>query len=135
MNNKNIKKISISLIIFSLFFSFLSFKEIRAAGSSTTDSSIMQRLETVGSVSGPYAEADDTTASSIVGSIVNVFLSLLGMIFIILIVLAGYNWMTAGGNQEKIGKAKSQIQTALIGLVIVLGSFAIWEFIFSKLIF
>jgi cytochrome bd-type quinol oxidase subunit 2 len=131
MNNKIIKNFSISLIIFSLFFSVIFLKQVKANTASTT----MQRLENVGTEEGPYTVADGTTFSKIAGSVVNVFLSLLGIIFIILIILAGYNWMTAGGNQEKIEKAKSQIKAAAIGLIIVLGAYAIWGFIFSKIIF
>ncbi len=135
MNKKIAKGLAISLVVFSVFSSFVFSSQVNAEDSSTSNSSIMNRLERVGSQSGPYAEANETSVSTIVGSIVNILLSVLGMIFIILIVLAGYTWMMAGGNPEKVSKAKNQIQTAVIGLVIVLASFAIWEFIFSKLIF
>ncbi len=43
-------------------------------------------------------------------------------------------WMTAAGNAEKIDKAKKILTGAVIGLVIVLSSFAIASFIISRLL-
>lgn len=62
-------------------------------------------------------------------------LSLLAIIFLILIVIAGYRWMTAGGSQEIITKAKQSMKEAIIGLVIVLAAFAIVTFVFGNLPF
>ncbi|MFP4514921.1 MAG: pilin [Parcubacteria group bacterium] len=101
-----------------------------------SDNNPMNRLEAVGSGDqGAYVEADQWTLSMIIGQAVNVLLSFLGVIFIILIILAGYNWMTAGGNQEKVSKAKDSIKSSLIGLLVVVGAYAIWELISSQLLF
>jgi len=67
------------------------------------------------------------------GLLVKTFLSLLGVIFIGLIIYAGYNWMTAGGDEAKVTKAKDTIRYAIIGLIIIIGSYSIWDFIFNKL--
>lgn len=85
-------------------------------------------------VTGPYSEANVDSLPTILGLVINGALSLLGVIFIILMVLAGYNWMMASGNEQKIEEAKSTIKRAIIGLVIVLGSWAIWNFILINLI-
>ena len=42
--------------------------------------------------------------------------------------------MTARGEEEKVEKAKDTITRAIIGLIIVVGAYAIWSFIFSNLI-
>ncbi|MBU0636943.1 hypothetical protein KKH16_01905 [Patescibacteria group bacterium] len=60
-------------------------------------------------------------------------MSFLGVVFLILIIYAGFTWMTAGGDEEKINKAKDTIQRAIIGLIIILCSYAITIFIFGKL--
>jgi amino acid transporter len=93
----------------------------------------LDKLEQVAETEGPYADVKETTISEIAGTAVNAFLSLLGVIFIILILLAGYNWMTASGHEEKIKKAKETIWRAIIGLLIVVGAYAIWRFIFVKI--
>ena len=52
------------------------------------------------------------------------------LIFLILTIYAGFLWMTARGNEEQVTKAKTILKTTLIGLVIVLASFGIAQFIY-----
>ncbi|MFH1030835.1 MAG: hypothetical protein V1770_06295, partial [bacterium] len=67
-------------------------------------------------------------------NIIRIGLGFLGVIAVIIIIYAGYLWMTAGGSAEQIEKAKMLMRNAVIGLVIILSSFAIVSFILSKLI-
>jgi hypothetical protein len=53
-------------------------------------------------------------------SIVNLVLSFLGLIAVVIILIGGFKWMTAGGNEEKVSSAKKLLISGLIGLVIVL---------------
>ncbi|MDA3802408.1 MAG: pilin [Patescibacteria group bacterium] len=76
----------------------------------------------------------DNTLPSVVGMIVNAALSLLGIIFVILIIVGGFKWMTAGGNEESVKTATNYIKRAIIGLIITLSSYAIWEFILKRLL-
>jgi len=94
----------------------------------------MGELKDVASAGGYSDETTETTFASNLGLVIKAFLSLLGIIFIILIIWAGYNWMTAGGNEEKISKATNTITRAIIGLIITISSYAIWRFIYFKLI-
>jgi ABC-type phosphate transport system auxiliary subunit len=50
-------------------------------------------------------------------------------------IVAGFQWMTAAGNETKVEKALSMIKTAVIGLIIVLAAYAITYFIFTYLPF
>ena len=70
---------------------------------------------------------------NIIGRGIKTFLGLLGMIFIILMLVAGYYWMTASGDEEKVNKAKVLIKRAIIGLVIIVAAYAITYFVFSNL--
>lgn len=74
-----------------------------------------------------------TTVGGVIALVVQGFLGLLGIIFLILIITAGYNWMTAGGDEEKIKKAKDMIQRAIIGLIIIIAAYAITYFVFKNL--
>ncbi len=67
-------------------------------------------------------------------AIVNVLLGFLGIIAIIIILYGGFVWMTAAGNEEKVGQAKKIITAGIIGLVIIFVSYAIASFVISQLI-
>jgi len=66
--------------------------------------------------------------------IVRVILGLLGIIAIVLLVYGGFVWMTSGGSEEKIGQAKKIITNTVIGLIIILTSFALATFIINSLL-
>jgi len=95
----------------------------------------LDKLQQVGSgANGPYASTTETGLATIIGTVISAALALLGIIFIILIIIAGYQWMTAGGNEEAIKNAQARIKTAIIGLVITLAAYAIWAFISNSLL-
>ena len=70
----------------------------------------------------------------IAARIINIFLGLVGIILLSLILYAGFLWMTSGGNPDKVDKAKAYIRNAIIGLVIVLSSWAIATFVINQLL-
>lgn len=62
---------------------------------------------------------------SIVIGIVNWALGLLALVAVILVLIGGFMWMTAAGNEEKVDKAKKILSAAIIGLVIILAAWGI----------
>ena len=78
-------------------------------------------------------QTDKNSMTQIVADVIKVFLGLLGIIFVIIIVLAGYNWMTAGGNEDKVEKAKNLISRSIIGVLIIVAAYAITYWIFARL--
>jgi hypothetical protein len=66
-----------------------------------------------------------------IAKIISQLLGLLGIIFLCLILYAGYMWMTAGGDTKKIDNAKDYIKNGTIGLLIVLSSWILTNFIMS----
>jgi len=83
------------------------------------------------------AEAGFTSSSvgDVAALAIEAFLGLLAIIFIILILYAGFNWMTAAGDEQKVTKAKDTIYRAVIGLIITLAAFSITYFVFNALPF
>ncbi len=73
------------------------------------------------------------SATQIIATVISVFLGLLGIIFVILIIIAGFNWMTANGDETKIEKAQKTIKAAIIGLIIIVAAYSITKFVFEKL--
>ena len=94
----------------------------------------LNKLENVGVTRGPYKNpGGEFGVSQIVGVVVQAALALIGVVFLALMIYAGYNWMTARGEEEKVEKAKDTITRAFIGLIIVVGAYAIWKFVFASL--
>lgn len=73
------------------------------------------------------------TLQATIGSIIGAVLAFVGVIFLILIIYGGITWMTAGGSEEKIKKAKGLIVNSIIGLVIILAAYSIVSFIFTQI--
>jgi len=71
--------------------------------------------------------------STRIGKIITAVISFVGVIFLILIVAGGLMWMTAGGSEEKIGKAKKLIVNATVGVIIIFLSYAIVYFVMEKI--
>lgn len=82
---------------------------------------------------GDEAGYGEASLSKIIGNIIKIVLSLLGLVAVVLIIVGGFQWMTSGGNEEKIGNAKKLMGAALIGLIIVILAYAIASFVISNL--
>lgn len=92
-----------------------------------------EQLRKAGFSWGGSVPSGPTSLTGIVATVIQAFLGLLGIIFLILIIYAGYNWMTAQGDEEKVSKAKDTIQRAVIGVIIIIVAYAITFFVFSNL--
>lgn len=66
-------------------------------------------------------------------NILRVTYGILGVITLILIIYAGFVWMTSQGKPDAINKAKKIIINAVIGLLIIILAAAITEFIFRQI--
>jgi len=67
-------------------------------------------------------------------TIINAAMGLLGIIAVIIILLGGFKWMVAAGNDEKVKEAKKLIISGIIGLVIILAAYAIARFVVDALV-
>lgn len=77
--------------------------------------------------------SDSTPLVDIISATIKIVFGLLALVFLVLIIIAGYQWMMASGNEETIKKSQSIIKNAIIGLVIVLSSYLITYAIFNLL--
>jgi hypothetical protein len=74
-------------------------------------------------------EGTETNLSVIIGRIIQALIGFVGVIILILMLYAGFLWMTAAGNEERVASAKKIIIGAMAGAVIVIGAYAITSFI------
>ncbi len=65
--------------------------------------------------------------------IINQMIGVLGILSVVIILIAGFMWMMAGGDDEKVAGAKKTLVSGLIGLIIVVTSFSIADFVLGSL--
>ncbi len=82
---------------------------------------------------GANTNITESTLAEKVGQVIGMVLSVFGVVFFCLVVYSGIQWMTAGGNEEKVTHARERIIRAAIGLGIVMMAYALTSFIVSRL--
>lgn len=93
---------------------------------------ILGSLSNTGNISG-YEVANKGDLATVVGGVIYGIMALLGIIFVVLIVYAGFKWMLAQGEEQKITEARSLIIHSIIGLAIILAAYAISYFVINTL--
>ncbi|MCR4256677.1 MAG: hypothetical protein NUW08_03155, partial [Candidatus Uhrbacteria bacterium] len=86
-------------------------------------------LKAVGAEIGLSAEDPRVIAARII----NVVLGLLGIIVLVIVLYAGFQWMTSGGDAAKVDEAKTRLRNAVIGLIIILSAYALTSFVINAL--
>src|SRR5690348_1999579 len=71
----------------------------------------------------------NTDLPTMAGRVVNVLLSILGLVFLIQGLYAGYKWMMAQGNNKDVEYAKQTIKNNIVGVIIVALAFALTNFV------
>lgn len=94
------------------------------------DDEIINKVGKVGKTIGyspinANAQEAQGRVGDLVGIIVESFLAALGIVFLVLIFWAGWLWMSAAGEEDKVRKAQSIIKTSVIGLFVVSMAYAI----------
>ncbi|MDA3802719.1 MAG: IPT/TIG domain-containing protein [Patescibacteria group bacterium] len=82
-------------------------------------------VDEVGTQLGGSLGETNTDPRALATRIINISLGFLGIIALIIILYAGFLWMTSGGNEEKIAKARKTLIAGVIGLVIILSSWGL----------
>jgi len=118
---KLIKNISIIIFVLAIFIN-INIVNIAQA-------SVLEYMQDAGGAASYKTSGDELDPTHLVGNIIKAFLSLLGVIFIGLMIYGGFLWMNARGDAEQVKKAQNIIRDALIGLIIVIAAYAITYFI------
>lgn len=91
------------------------------------------KLEAAGAGAGFNTDNGQLGIYAFVSIGIRAVLTLVGTIFLVLMISGGYNWMTAGGDEGKVDKAKDTVKRAVIGIAIVVLSYALTGFIIDVL--
>ncbi|MDD4476584.1 MAG: pilin [Patescibacteria group bacterium] len=68
-----------------------------------------------------------------IARIIKVAMGLLGIVAVVIVLIGGFTWMTAGGDETKTGNAKKWIFGGVIGLAIILSAYALTSFVINSL--
>ena len=112
--------------LFACAFLFFSFTVLPAVTQAQSPDPLGVRH---GARSGLGAKDIRTTTAEII----NVALGLLGIVALVLIVYAGFMWMTSGGNDDQVTKAKKVLFSSVIGLALILSAYSISRFVTTQL--
>ena len=69
-----------------------------------------------------------------IASIIKTAMGLLGIVAVVIILIGGFKWMTAGGSEDGAAEAKKWIFSGVIGLAIILSAYALATFIINSLV-
>jgi amino acid transporter len=120
----------IKIIIFSFFILVSPVLNSLASYNFADQTGLNVTADQTGHTQQKYFNSADSLNSGI-GQIVSIVLSLLGVIFLVLLIFGGIQWMTAGGNDEQVKKAKNVIIRSIIGLIIILLAYIISVFVIT----
>lgn len=133
MNNKSIfLKIFLPLLFFVSVFYIFTPSFVLTAPSSIREEAFGQLYSAAGDNGagfGAYKDPRETVARTI-----RVALELIGAVFLILTVYAGFLWMTAAGAEEQVAKATGILKMAVIGLIIILAAYSLTNFVVYRLV-
>jgi type IV secretion system pilin len=79
------------------------------------------------------ATCDPTTGCSLITTILNFAYTLIGSIALLIIVIAGFQYVISRGDPQATAKARSTIIYAVVGLVIVLSAAVITNFVIGQI--
>lgn len=81
-----------------------------------------------------YGAGTDTNVATFIGqNIIQPALGFVGIIFLLLMLYAGFLWMTAGGNTSQVEKAKNILVSTIIGTVLIVSAYVITTTVFNAL--
>jgi|GEM_PF-250630 len=127
-----LKTTALVLVFFAVVFNlsaFLAVSPVLAQEVSSPDSTLNQGLQVIEQPLGLAA----TDIRVIIARIIRIALGLVGLVMVIMFIYAGFLWMTAGGNEEQLGRAKKILINATVGLAIILSAYAIVWFVMRLL--
>jgi hypothetical protein len=123
------KKILLLVILLSAVFLF--FVKVQAVGIDLG----LDIADKIARTATYEDDKDDSEAlSKRVGKVVNIALTMLGVVFLLLTFYAGYLWMFAQGEEEPIEKSKKILTTSVIGILVIVSAYSITNLVVGQLI-
>ena len=95
---------------------------------------LSKSTDTLGTIKTKIGVDAISDLPTLIGGIIKTVLGILGIVFVVYVVYAGYLWMTASGEKDKVEKSKKLLGQAVIGIVIIVAAYAISAFVIDQII-
>lgn len=82
---------------------------------------------------GSFGLPNQASASDLIIFIINIALAIAGLIAVFFLIIGGFRYITAAGNEDASEQAKKIILNAIIGIVVIILSFVIVRVISNAL--
>ncbi len=120
------------LILISAVLTPLSLLVAQSAGNIND---VIGDLETTATKAKIISEgARPPTLYQFIGRLVNFALIIIGLVFLVLIIYAGYIWLMARGNDQEISRAVDYLRNGFIGLIVILGAYLLTNYVIFKIL-
>lgn len=67
--------------------------------------------------------------AELIGKFLNLAFMIGGVVLLAMIIISGFQWMTAGGDKQAIAAARGRLTSAIIGFVLLASTYAILSFV------
>lgn len=83
---------------------------------------------------GIYSTSKPQSLEQIIGGVIQTLLGIMGIVLLIYVIYGGYLWMTAQGDDQKVGKARKIISNTVVGIAIIFLAYFLTKFIINELV-
>ena len=131
MNKTNIRILRSLKKIALVFILMIGLIFISGINSTQAQSTALQEGLNVAADQADYNK--DLEPYGFMGNIISALIGMVGVVFVCMLIYGGFRYMTAGGNEQTVGKAKQMMSNSVIGLIIVISAYAVTEFVLNSL--
>lgn len=128
---KNFKKFII-ISLFAIIFSGVLFSVVSTATVGDALNVLDRKVVPATNIKGSSIPQGDLAEAA--GFWIKIALSVVGVLFFVLIFYAAFTWMVSEGEEEKVKKARNTIVASVIGLMIIVSSYAITNIIINNFV-
>jgi cytochrome bd-type quinol oxidase subunit 2 len=82
----------------------------------------------------PAGNIPTNSANAVLNGALNIFYVASGVVAVVVIIIAGYMYVTSQGDSAAVAKAKNAILYAVIGLVVILLAFGVTWFVIGRFV-
>lgn len=100
---------------------------------SDVGTTILGEIDTAGTQGGFKPLDPATGLPTMIGAVIRGAMGLLGVIFLILVVYAGYKWMLAHGEPGEVKAAQKLLLNSIIGLILATAAYALTTFVVNAI--